>query len=938
MKKSAVWMASILLSINIVFGEQDSVLSVGANDSSLMPRKAEDHSPAAIDNKAQGPEVKTVTAHYGLEIPAGVIFGKFEKDNGPFIVKGSLIVPAGEALEFGPGCVILMANYATITVFGRIIAKGTRQEPVVFQSGNKTPNPWDWDRIYCRSRNRSVFEYCIFRHSNYGVYAENGSVSIDRCSFEKNSLHGLVVKNADVTVKNTSFTKGHVVAIYCLSGADVLAESLSVSGNITGAAFCDNARFEMNGGSISNNTNGCAVMRGAAVSIVATDITRNKTGVISQKEIPRKMSEMVYGNTIDMAVAEPQEMELMMRTPEGVKSIVLPTISNEVVVKESFKPGFSAIKAPREETSSFIGNVTTGFKYFSPHSKSVRDTFALQTRYPGEDASGFADKVQPELQVFANGKKGNADVDVLVDVYGNQYMGFRRNMTTLSLNYSNQSVVLGDFYENFSETSINGRKLTGIKFEGNYVEMGKGTKRVTVQTAFGQSEMAKEVGGHELDLYNDTVDTGMSIRQQLTYVASVMYKPNFISSIGVKGIIARDQAYNTFIGGKVIHDPKAPGLVESQTGSIDGKIDLLGGKLSLIGELDMGVHDTLTDTGEIASIAWYDPQVPEALKNVFGVISTNKNYSASIGATGLLKGYTINANFTQIAPNYFSAGNPYLELDRRTLNLTAEKEFSDKLSGNASFEYQRRAVHEASPTDNNSAIIGSKYAFGENLPELSLGYTFNFEKSPRSQNERVDSIVAEGDTVSYDIRKTYMFKDIKHLISVEGKQRLRSGIDFSLRYQILYEDDFSAYADTMDKNKRDGLQHQVNAWLSFKAGKFLRNKVTGKFSTQRRVQDSLSGVAYKVGDEVRLTVLPRKLTCNVKGEFGKRVDNKFNSTINRKRDEITKMTGIEGEVKYSFTSRASLSIMGRYETNEDTETISDNYSVDIFGMHFTYLF
>jgi hypothetical protein len=104
------------------------------------------------------------------------------------------------------------------------------------------------------------------------------------------------------------------------------------------------------------------------------------------------------------------------------------------------------------------------------------------------------------------------------------------------------------------------------------------------------------------------------------------------------------------------------------------------------------------------------------------------------------------------------------------------------------------------------------------------------------------------------------------------------------------------------------------------------------------VQDSLKGVAYKVGDEVRLTVLPRKLTCTVKGEYARRVDNKFNTSMSGKRDEITKMKGIEAEAKYSLTSRASLSIMGRYETNEDTETISDNYTATIFGMHFTYLF
>ncbi len=938
MSKPALGMVAILLASCLVYGDPDTSESAVAADSTPVGQPG-DTVVKAPEKTASLSGVEGAGASQGLEIPAGILFGKFEKENGPFIIKGSIIVPAGEVLEFGPGSRVLMANYATVTVFGQIIARGTRDDPVVFQSANKTPNPWDWDRIYCRSRTRSVFEQCIVRHSNYGIYVENGSASVENCMFERNSLHGLVVKNADVTIKNSSFSKGHVLALFCLPGAEVRAESLYVNGNITGAAMCDNARFELNGGSISYNTNGLAVMRGASVAIIGADITHNKTGVVAQREIPRSMCEMAYGNAVDRTVVDSREMEQILRAPEGVKSIVLPKQSAEIETKTDLKPGFTAIKAPREETSSFIGNVTAGFRYFSPHSRAVpymerdsadptvirtRDTLSLQTRYPGERDLG----VQPEVQVFANGKKGDADVDVLVDVYGNEYMGFRRNMTTLSLNYANQSLVLGDFYENFSETSISGRKLTGLKFDGRFLEMGRGTKRVAVQAAFGQSEMAKEVGGHELDLYNDTVDSGMSIRQQLTYVASVMYKPSFISSIGVKGIIARDQAYKPLFASVNAPDPKAPGLIEAQTGCIDAKVDLLSGKLSLVAELDMGAHDTITDStnaDEMSKIAWYDPQVPEAIKNVFSVIPTNKNYSATIG---LFHGYDMNLNFTQIGQDYFSAGNPYLELDRRTLAFSANREFSQNLSGSADLEYQRRAIHSVSPTDNSLMRLNGKYALGENMPELALGYTLNYETSPKS----------EDDPEIPGVKIQYTFKDIKHLASIEGKQRLKNGVDYSVRYQILYENDFTNYADPADMNRRDGLQHQGNAWLAFKVGKLVRNKITCRVAKQKREQDTLRGISYKFGDEVRLTILPRKLTCNLKGEYGKRVDNKHNSRIAIKRDEITLMKGVEGEVKYTITPKASLSITNRYEYNSDTETLSDNYTAEIFGAHFTYLF
>jgi hypothetical protein len=433
----------------------------------------------------------------------------------------------------------------------------------------------------------------------------------------------------------------------------------------------------------------------------------------------------------------------------------------------------------------------------------------------------------------------------------------------------------------------------------------------------------------------------MSIRQQLTYVVSMIYRPTLISSVGVRSIIARDQAYNTFIGGRVIDDPKAPGLVEAQTGCVDGKVDLLGGKLSLVAELDMGVHDTITDSThpeEIKKIAWYDPQIPEAVSKVFSAIPRGKSFSASAGAIGVVNGYNYNLNVTQIAPDFFSAGNPYLEVDRRSLSLNVDKEFSRQWSGNFSSEYQRRAISGPSPTDNTSAILNTKYGFGDNLPELSLGYIFNYESSPNSQNVRVLEVGASGDTSYNTENMSYTFHDIKNLVSVEGKQQLRNGIDYCLRYQLLYENDFTKYIDTADLNKRDGLQNQVNAWVGCKVGKALRNKISCRFATQKRAQDSLNGRTYKVADEVRLTMIPRRLTCTMRGEYSKRVDNKFNREIGVKRDEITLMNAIEAEVKYSFTSRMSLSIMDRYEKNEDTETITDNYKVEIFGLHLTYLF
>jgi Right handed beta helix region len=902
---------------------------------------------------ALSPVVGTVSqaqpVEFSLEIPGGVLFGKFDKQSGPFLIKGSIIVPAGQTLEFGPGCkVYIGGDYSTITVFGQIVVKGTREDPVIFQSAKPRPNPWDWDRIYIRSRNRSTFEHCIVRHSNYGVMVENGSLMMNYCQLDHNSLHGLVVRNSDALILNTSFRGGQVVAVLCDGGGDIQAESLFVNNNITGVAVNDRGSFQLRGGDISGNTNGIVAMKGSSVSIIAADITKNRIGLVSQQPVPKKLSEMNYGNGLDVKMASTEEIDKMLKAPEAVKSVALPTAASTIRTRDDFAPGFSAVRAQHEATTSFIGNVTAGMVYFAP--RSTNDTL-MQNHYPGEDnpAIGRTDNLQPEMQLFASGKKGETDVNLLLDVYGNDWTGFRRNNTNLIMNYSDQSLVLGDFYENNSETSISGRKMTGMKFDGNFWEMGRGTKRLSVKAAFGQTELPKQVGDHEIDLYNTTVDSGMSVRQQMTYEAGLVFKPTFNSSIGARGLIARDQGYNTFIGGEVVKDPKAPNLLQAQTGCIDGKVDLLEGKLSLNAELDMGRVDTLIDTlasdqDRISKIAWYDPQVPDAISKVFGVIPQGGHYALTLGANSLVDGYKLNLTGSQIAPQYFAAGNPYLEIDRRIVSFTGEKEYSEKLAASLNAEYQRRTM-TTEPVDNSTVNLGGKYAFGRNLPEFDCSYMFYYETNSQKQS------ITRQDTVGVNVIDTlvdsvYHIRDYRNSVGIEMKQQFVNDMDYSLKYQLIKEDDLTKYVNVLDNNKRSGIQHQVTARYGFKVGKQVRNRTTIRLTTKDEVLDSLRGTSYKLSDELKLVLVPRKLSLNLKGEYSNKLDKKaidtssVDPTVPRQQQNLrTLFASFETEVKYSMTAKWALTMRGRYEKAlDDTPGSRENYTVKIVSFYCTYLF
>lgn len=908
---------------------------------------------------------------FATRLPGGILFGTFDKSSSPFLIEGSIVVPSGQKLEFGPGCRIYVGgDYATITVFGQIMARGTAEEPILFRSASKAPKPWDWDRVYCRSKNRSVFEHCVIQHCNYGVYAENGAVTLSDCRFEHNSLHGVVARNSDVSLVATILDGGHVLAVLLQEGARVRAESLVVKNNITGIACTDKASLRLSGGEITSNANGVVVTEEAQVSIVDADITRNRKGIVSLVEIPKNMREMAYANALDVKIVDKGELRKLLKPPEDVKSIVLPKTRTTVTVSDDFTPGFAATKTPRQSSTSFMGNVTTGFRYFMPESRRhpEDDTLILQNRYPGEHNDRFYAGLQPELQVFASGRRKDADINLLVDLFGNDWIDLplhmRKNTFNLQMNYSDQHLVVGDFFESASETSISGRKITGVRYSGGFMPIGRGKEMLEFKLAAGETEVPQDSGQNDLTLYNEEIDSGMSIRQQMTYLAGVSLHPTLNSTVDVKGIIARDQDREPIFR-DVITDPYVPDPIKAQTGVIAGSVDLLDGRLAVSAEFDVGVHDTLdsTETDEIGEIAWYNPEVAEAAPAVFRKVPDSKfeHWAASLGAKGMVAHYDLSGGIRSLGPKYFSAGNPYLESDRRVAFVKGSRQYNKALSAEAEYEFEQRyASNEFSlkrerpgPVYRNTIELEGDYAFGGQKPTLGLEYTFRTEngRDVGSRNDTLHSygklkpgveytllVDEDNDTAYWDnTTEAYDAAEITQVAGIESKQRFESGFDYRLKYRLLREDELSKQPDPRENDLGDEWQHQVSLRLGVKIRRLLRNKFDVKVTTKREVRNSLEKLSYRLGDRLSWYAVPRKLTFTVEGEYRNENEEERDDGVRVSTDKRSYRIG--GEVKYSLSSRLSFTALGRYEDSYDELRASaDNYDVKVGGLFVTYLF
>jgi len=889
----------------------------------------------SLTGYAQGSPVAIDTSQV-LQLPGGVLYGTFRAEDGPFYIQGSVTVPAGQVLNFEAGSKIYIGGkYSTITVFGQLLAKGTAENPVTFLSGKAEPNPWDWDRIYIRTRNRCVFEHVVLQHANYGIMVENGSAIIKNSVFKKNSLHGLVARNATVSLSNTKFSGGHVCAILVDKAAQVTADSIQVTDNITALAVRDGGSFSATRSSIVHNSSGIVIEENSSINLVATNVTKNRKGVIAATTIPKKMLEMVYGNGEELSLASTDEIDKLLKTPEDVKSVMLPVNTVPLSAPKSFTSGFSALQAAKQASVSFIGNVTGGFRYIAAESVPSNDTLIFQTRYP-EDSTDQLAGLQPEVQLFLSGRRGDADINFLADLYGNQWTGVRKNVFNLNMTYENQQLLVGDFFENGSEISISGRQMTGVKYKSEFAGMGRGMNRFDFTAAIGETETPKDSGDNELDLYNDVVDSGLSVRQQLTYLLSLQIRPGYNSRIRVNSFISKDQTSNPFLRSEPT-DPGVPDPLQAQNGTIAAEYDILNGAITLMGEVGVGEHDTLSPDKEID---WWNPAIANAISKVFGEIENQKHWALLLGADGKLAGYGLSIGYSQIAPSYFSAGNPYLETDKRIVHFSAERQIRENISATAQYEFEQS---ELSTTFDLSALTpgpqldhqfdaGVKYSPSEKLPDFGFDFTVQYQGRDEVEvyEQQVSSLL---DTVKQQSA------EVRSRIGIDIRQRFKQGFDYAVSYRFLYTNDVTEYVDTAEVDLDDGFQNQFSARWGIKYKRVLSNRTSLRVTTKSEVRDSLRGLQFKISNDLKWNVIPRTLSFVIKGDYKQRIDDEYDDELAAREKTVTEYYSAGFETKYSLTSRTALKGVLEYESSRD-ETLysSENFDAFIGGLYLTYLF
>jgi len=139
--------------------------------------------------------------------------------SGKVIIDGLLTIKSGVTLYIKPGTIIKFTKRnkkgddtkgSRIYSRGRIIAKGTKNKPILFTSNARKKGKGDWGEIKIEyNQGGSLFEYVIVENGFWGLHAHFTRLTVKKSMF-RNNTGGLRFRSGPVYLKDNLFTKNYI--------------------------------------------------------------------------------------------------------------------------------------------------------------------------------------------------------------------------------------------------------------------------------------------------------------------------------------------------------------------------------------------------------------------------------------------------------------------------------------------------------------------------------------------------------------------------------------------------------------------------------------------------------------------------------------------------------------------------------------------------------
>ncbi len=149
----------------------------------------------------------------------------------PYLIVDNLIIDSTEVLTIEPGTVIYLHNYSSLVVWGRLEAKGTFEDPILFTSarfdGEYENSAGQWGTIYIHPRSTgNLLEYVTIRNANAGLQVgypdadTKSSVVLRNCMILNSASLGIYSFGGTITAYNTIVADCGMMALGLFMGGN----------------------------------------------------------------------------------------------------------------------------------------------------------------------------------------------------------------------------------------------------------------------------------------------------------------------------------------------------------------------------------------------------------------------------------------------------------------------------------------------------------------------------------------------------------------------------------------------------------------------------------------------------------------------------------------------------------------------------------------------
>ena len=133
--------------------------------------------------------------------------------SGEVHIRGKVLVKHGVTLTILPGTAVKFLwsdenkddiGDGELNCEGRLIAKGTKDKPIIFTSGQPTPKKKDWTFVMVTLNKDSALEYCTFEYAFTGLQVHFSTATVRNCTI-RNNFEGLRFSTTTAQIEHNVF-------------------------------------------------------------------------------------------------------------------------------------------------------------------------------------------------------------------------------------------------------------------------------------------------------------------------------------------------------------------------------------------------------------------------------------------------------------------------------------------------------------------------------------------------------------------------------------------------------------------------------------------------------------------------------------------------------------------------------------------------------------